>query len=601
VVGGTDFCPNHGGPANNNGCPPGQEPQHVPPADSTGPTPTLPPALPTLPADECVAATRDATRVNIRSIPSTDGAVVGQMLPYSLYPVTGQFTNGIGEQWWHITEGWIAAWVTRAGQNCERVPEFAVEPGARLGINDDGLRDALDPEDDLPPGSMLALIPFPNFEEVADLPLKTIPCQAAGDGSVFVAIVGSLQIPTDPCKFQLNNGLDMEITDQGLKLMHGNTPLGMFMVGDPHDEEAPQDVPPNPCDEMVAYGKGIDPNAPPPGGMTSFFPCPEDAPDGKPGKTFIMHDIGNMTEGGGMIIVIGGAEMTDGAPFSTLMSNEGWNKLKKGQPDDGIHALDLGGALELQSCDELGGCLELLITHTPVDDAPHPTNPLPDAGGLTDTTPPDGANSGVGGSIGNLIAGPAETADGDDNTPPNADPPDFPGAGSLANDQDMKKPPQDCSTVSIYHFATVMTPGNTCEAGSIPGAYYVQAGTLIGLFASANSDGTFIDPNPDIWQVNCYQAGMPVLLLNLGYGLSSFTVNGSGWSCGVDTFNYSDTLNGIGNSNDQQDQLNEMQENTSDQEEQQEALQELMDGEGDEDNQDSLGDLFNNMESTQTP
>jgi hypothetical protein len=532
VVGGSDFCPNAGGHINNNGCPPGEEPQGETPNEVPGPTATPFVPLPSLPPDDCVAATLDATRVNIRSLPGTEGEVVGTMSAQVLYPVTGKFTNGAGETWWHIEEGWVAGWVVRVGQDCGRVPSFETEPGAGLAPSD-GLRGVLEPDDPLPPGSMLALMPFPNFEEVENLPLKVMPCTA--DGSVFIAIVGSVELPPGPCKFVLNNGLGLEVIDQSIVLMHGDVPLIMHHVGSPEGDQG--ELPPNPCDEVVAYGKGINPNLPPAGGMTSLFACPEDAPDGKPGKTFILHDMGNMTEGGdGMIIVIGGAGMTDGAPFSTLMSNEGWNKLKKGQPDDGMHALDLGGALELESCDDLGGCLQLLVAHPPEDDeTPVPTNPLPDTGGLTDTTPDGEANSagGIGGSIDNLLGGEQGVPADDETKPPGVDPSDLFG-GSLNNQDAFTPPPQDCSTVSVYHSATIFIPGNTCEAGSQPDAFYISPGTGVGLIAAVNPlDGLLIDPAPDFWRVYCFQGGLPVLNLTLSYGSAFFTINGSGWGCGV--------------------------------------------------------------------
>jgi hypothetical protein len=537
VVGGSDFCPNAGGHINNNGCPPGEEPQaDTPPDAPAGPTATNPPPLPSLPDGECVAATRDGTRVNIRSLPGTEGEIVGAMSPQLLYPVTGQFTNAAGEQWWHIVEGWVASWVVRVGQDCGRVPSFETERGASLAPSE-GIRGVLEPDDPLPPGSMLALIPFPPFEEVEDLPLKVVPCSE----TLFVAVVGSLELPPGPCKFELNNGLGLELSDQGMKLMHGDAPLVMYHVGNPEEGDQ-REYPPNPCDEIVAYGKAINPNLPPAGGMTSFFPCPEDAPDGTPGKTFILHDIGNMTEGDGMIIVIGGAEMTDGAPFSTLMSNEGWNKLKKGTPDDGMHALDLGGALELQSCDDLGGCLQLLVAHPPKDDEkPEPTNPLAGTGSPNDTTQSEGNSvGGIGGSIADLLGGEAQGVPADDETkPPSIDPSDLAGGNSLSN-QPIDKPPQDCSTVSVYHSATIFIPGNTCEAGSQPDAFYVSPGTGVGLIAAVNPlDGILIDPDPDFWRVYCFQGGLPVLDMTLAYGSAFFTINGSGWGCGVSAFDLS--------------------------------------------------------------
>ena len=110
VVDSADACPTVAGPAANNGCPAGPSPTPIP--------------LPVLPTDgQCVVATQSATRVNIREDTSTSSAIVGQLDPAQTYPVLESSTDSSGSLWLHVSQGWVASWVTRQGGDCSSLPQ----------------------------------------------------------------------------------------------------------------------------------------------------------------------------------------------------------------------------------------------------------------------------------------------------------------------------------------------------------------------------------------------------------------------------------------------------------------------------------------------
>lgn len=109
-----DQCPDQAGPRENNGCPT--------PVTPTQPTATDIP-LPELPTSgACVLATQGQTRVNVRSAPSTNDAIVGQIEPAGVYNVMGQTTMPDGV-WYQISSGWVAGFVVRLGGDCSTLPD----------------------------------------------------------------------------------------------------------------------------------------------------------------------------------------------------------------------------------------------------------------------------------------------------------------------------------------------------------------------------------------------------------------------------------------------------------------------------------------------
>ena len=111
-----DSCPDQGGPASNNGCPPEQ------PAPTS--VPTI--ALPVLPTDgACVVATQSAEGVNVRAKPSLTAEIVGVLDPQSTYPVTAMLQNAEGS-WDRSDQGWVASWVVRHGGSCTALPAVQI-------------------------------------------------------------------------------------------------------------------------------------------------------------------------------------------------------------------------------------------------------------------------------------------------------------------------------------------------------------------------------------------------------------------------------------------------------------------------------------------
>lgn len=131
----TDRCPDAGGPASNSGCPTESEatPAEIPTEVPAG-LPTAVPAitLPTLPTSgDCALATLTADRVNLRSSPSLDAAIVGALDPTLIYPALALLDTGESSNWVRVTGGWVAGWVVRIGGACETLPTIDI-----LGGND---------------------------------------------------------------------------------------------------------------------------------------------------------------------------------------------------------------------------------------------------------------------------------------------------------------------------------------------------------------------------------------------------------------------------------------------------------------------------------
>ena len=144
-----DQCPDAGGPALNSGCPVDQ-----PAPQQPSPVPTI--ALPALPTSgECVLATRNAERVNLRATASLSAKIVGSLDPQSLYPVLATLGNAAGV-WDKIAQGWVANWVVRKGGSCASLPAVQLveaQPGPpNILLNSDGFDFKLsdDPQSDPP-------------------------------------------------------------------------------------------------------------------------------------------------------------------------------------------------------------------------------------------------------------------------------------------------------------------------------------------------------------------------------------------------------------------------------------------------------------------
>ena len=486
IVGGSDYCPNAGGPASNHGCPPSMEPTAGIP-DSGVPTATPAPPLPGLLAGDCSAATRDASRVNIRGVPNIEGAIVGTMNPYTLYPVTGQVINALGEQWWHIEGGWVASWVTRAGQNCDGVSAFKIEPGANLDPSDDVTR-AIEP-DNPPPGKFLALFPFPRYADLADLPVKSVLC----DGSVFVGVVGDLNVPPNPCKLLLSNGLGLQITPLGIKLLHDDKLLGTF-----------------------GHGSDTDPGAPGGAGRDSFVAFPEHPQgaddfrltiidrsklEGGKGKTFIMHDFASQGKAGGGLIVIGDEPMPDGARFGSLVPQSEWDTLGEGGGDDGLHPIDLRDALELQSCVS-GDCLTLLVGDPPSLMLPPPEKiSESDAANIAERTGHNGVRV-------------YELVDDSDV-----------GAVDLTL-------PEECARLYVNTtYTKIDTESNCVPVVGDTGNFNYLKETWVQMSRDWSAPGAILKgmfiAN---WHLTCYSGGL-VLDLLLPYDQGSFTIHDNHWGC----------------------------------------------------------------------
>jgi len=81
---------------------------------------------PTLPeTGPCVLTTFEDGPVNVRSGPSTEDNVVNTIFPTRTYDVLGRTVEG---DWFQISLGWVAAFVTARGGDCNNVPVTFVEP-----------------------------------------------------------------------------------------------------------------------------------------------------------------------------------------------------------------------------------------------------------------------------------------------------------------------------------------------------------------------------------------------------------------------------------------------------------------------------------------
>ncbi len=147
-----DRCPDAGGPASNSGCPVDQ------PAPQPSPVPTI--ELPTLPpSGDCVLATRDPQRINVRAKPSLKAEIVATLDPQSLYPVLATLHTSDGD-WDQIADGWVAHWVIRQGGACATLPAVQLvesQPGPPtillnsdsfdFALSDPNLSDPPEPDD----------------------------------------------------------------------------------------------------------------------------------------------------------------------------------------------------------------------------------------------------------------------------------------------------------------------------------------------------------------------------------------------------------------------------------------------------------------------
>jgi hypothetical protein len=126
VVDGLDRCPRQAGIVALDGCPDSSATPEV-----TEPTLTPRPSvtLATLPTDgDCVIATREASEVNIRLLPTAEAEVVGRLNPANLYPVLARNPNSA---WWRLEEGWVNVEVVRAGGDCQDLPDEATADAGR--------------------------------------------------------------------------------------------------------------------------------------------------------------------------------------------------------------------------------------------------------------------------------------------------------------------------------------------------------------------------------------------------------------------------------------------------------------------------------------
>ena len=120
IPNGIDQCPDQGGPASKQGCPPGTGPSATPLPQPTAQEVSLP-AMPV--TGDCVVATRSTEGVNIRLQPSVSTRIVGVLDPQMTYVILAQLDNAEG-LWDRIVPGWVARRVVRQGGDCETVPKL---------------------------------------------------------------------------------------------------------------------------------------------------------------------------------------------------------------------------------------------------------------------------------------------------------------------------------------------------------------------------------------------------------------------------------------------------------------------------------------------
>ncbi len=118
----------------------GGQPTAVPTAIIATPSATAVP-LPVLPSSgACMLATAQSNYVNVRSAPSTNDAIVGQIHSQSTYSVVGRNADS---SWYQIDygggTGWVAGYVTRHGGDCFNLPvTYTPPPTPTLMPNEGG-------------------------------------------------------------------------------------------------------------------------------------------------------------------------------------------------------------------------------------------------------------------------------------------------------------------------------------------------------------------------------------------------------------------------------------------------------------------------------
>lgn len=173
-----DFCDQQPGPLENGGCP-------LPEAT---PLPAQP--LPALPdSGACVAATSGYSAVNLREAPTILASIVGQLDPFSIYPVLMIFTTPEGD-WLRTDGGWFAGYVTRLGGNCDSVPQIT--------------------SGDINPTYLINFEEPPAFEPLAALPAVQMACDGSVHGFLFGEDFGEPEMDADGnCTFPLASGNQM--------------------------------------------------------------------------------------------------------------------------------------------------------------------------------------------------------------------------------------------------------------------------------------------------------------------------------------------------------------------------------------------------------
>jgi len=128
-----DQCPQRGGPSNNEGCPPGVNPDADNQSGDLEDISTDQIDLPTLPQDEgCLLATAGRFRVNARSAPrENDTEIIGSLAPTDVYAGTGRsdgwtFVDAPGD-----VQGWVSDTVTRRSLDCT---DIEPEPTTRICV-----------------------------------------------------------------------------------------------------------------------------------------------------------------------------------------------------------------------------------------------------------------------------------------------------------------------------------------------------------------------------------------------------------------------------------------------------------------------------------
>lgn len=226
----SDNCPDVGGPVSNLGCPEDQpqipspvpppptavpQPQQPPPQPQqpVAPSPTAVPAqqpitagitagpVPVLPNENGCLLTPDGTEpINLRAVPSLQGAVLGPFQPGNRAPAGVPVVGLEGESWYLSGGGWLVGRLMQGTPLCLELPvlnfaesgttlvnaDYSLSPSIPVGIGDTRptqlylmptsvtLLDSLAPRLQIPAGESAMALRFPSLRSAANEILVTL-------------------------------------------------------------------------------------------------------------------------------------------------------------------------------------------------------------------------------------------------------------------------------------------------------------------------------------------------------------------------------------------------------------------------------------------